>query len=271
MQTTSGPSPMVSVETRRPGQRDVVDAQQRRAAVGQAEQALEADGQVEVAAGVEQALPEGLDARQLALAQGQPGLGVGADDDVGLAPRAALAHARPVGRAAHLPGLADVAQAHVVGRVEVLRRAEIALGQRAEGLVDQGEAPGVGQLAGHGRAPYTRPRPIPAPAIRRVRTLRRLGVDGPRDPPPRHAHRPQAAAGAARPGARRHLLVRADGLQPHPHRQRAALRRPLAAQALPRARGLRGDARGQRHRHQRQDLRRRAAAGRRRAPTWRAR
>ena len=39
------------------------------------------------------------------------------------------------------------------------------------------------------------------------------------------------------------------------------LRRPLAVQALPRARGLRDDARRQRHRHQRQDLRRRAAAG----------
>ena len=53
---------------------DVVDAQQRRAPVGQAEQALEADGQVDVAARVEQALPEGVDARQLALAQGQPRL-----------------------------------------------------------------------------------------------------------------------------------------------------------------------------------------------------
>ena len=54
--------------------RDVMDAQQRRAPVGQAEHALEADGQVDVAAGVELALPEGLDARQLAFAQGQPRL-----------------------------------------------------------------------------------------------------------------------------------------------------------------------------------------------------
>ena len=141
------------------GKPDVVDAHQRRAAVGQAEHALEADGQIDVAAGVELALPEGLDARQLALAQGQPGRGVGADDHVGLAPRAALAHARPVGGAAHLPGPPDVAQAHVVGRIEALRSAEIALGQRAEGLVEQGQAPGVGQLAGHGRGPYTATRP----------------------------------------------------------------------------------------------------------------
>ena len=42
---------------------------------------------------------------------------------------------------------------------EALWGAEIAFGQRAEGLVDQSEAPGVGQLAGHGRAPYTPPRP----------------------------------------------------------------------------------------------------------------
>ena len=47
------------------------------------------------------------------------------------------------------------------------------------------------------------------------------------------------ALGAARPGPRRHLRLRADGLHPHPRRQRAAVRRLLAAQALPRARGLR--------------------------------
>ena len=53
--------------------------------VGQPEQALEADREVEIAAGVEPALAERLDARELALAQLQPGLGVGADHDVGLA------------------------------------------------------------------------------------------------------------------------------------------------------------------------------------------
>src|SRR3954466_13650938 len=138
---------------------DVVDAHQRRAPVGQPEQALEADGQVDVAAGVEQPLPEGVDARELPLAQGQPRLRIGPDDDVGLAARGALAHARAVGRAAHLPRAPHVAQADVVGGVEALRRAEIALGQRREGLVEVREAPGVGQLAGHGRGPYTRARP----------------------------------------------------------------------------------------------------------------
>ena len=62
---------------------DVVEAQQRGAAVGQAEQALEADGEVEVAARVERALREGLDAGELAVAQAQPGRRVGADGDVG--------------------------------------------------------------------------------------------------------------------------------------------------------------------------------------------
>ena len=62
MSRTSGPSPIVSVETRGAARLDLVDAHERRAAVGQAEEALEADGEVEVAARVEQALAEGLDA-----------------------------------------------------------------------------------------------------------------------------------------------------------------------------------------------------------------
>ena len=45
---------------------------------------------------------------------------------------------------------------------------------------------------------------------------------------------------APRSGPRGHLRLRADGLQPHPHRQRPAVRRVLPAQALPGARGLRG-------------------------------
>ena len=154
-----GPSPIVSVDTRRPGSRTSWMRTSGGRPLGRRNMPSKPIGQVDVAARVEQALPEGLDARQLALAQGQPRLGVGADDDVGLAAGGALAHARPVRRAAHLPGAAHVAEAHVVGGVEALRGAEVALGQRAEGLVEQREAPGVGQLAGHGRAPYTRPRP----------------------------------------------------------------------------------------------------------------
>ena len=53
---------------------DVVDAQQRRAAVGKAEHALEADRQVEVAAGVEAALRERLDAGEVTAPQREPGL-----------------------------------------------------------------------------------------------------------------------------------------------------------------------------------------------------
>ena len=64
---------------------DVVDAHERRAAAGEAEHALEADREVEVAAGIEEALRERLDTGQLAPAQPQPGVGVGADHDVGVA------------------------------------------------------------------------------------------------------------------------------------------------------------------------------------------
>ena len=60
------------------------------------------------------------------------------------------------------------------------------------------------------------------------------------------------------PGRVGDLRLRADRLRPHPRRQRAAVRRLLAAQALPRARGLRRHVRRERHRRQRQDLRRRA-------------
>ncbi len=64
------------------------------------------------------------------------------------------------------------------------------------------------------------------------------------------------------PDARgRHLRLRPDRLQPHPHRQRAPVRRLLAVRALPALGGLQGAARRQRHRHQRQDLHRGGAGG----------
>ena len=239
-----------------------MDAHERRAPVGQAEQALEADGQVDVAAGVEQALPEGVDARQLALAQGQPRLRVGPDDDVGLAAGASPCARAPRGSCSgpptcgpRRPGGRGRWRRSPPGRRDSARAA-----WRRPRRGPRGAGRGAARRAWQGTL-YTGPA-APALAIRPVRTLRRLGGDGPRDPPARHAHGAQAAARAARPRPRGHLLVRADGLQPHPHRQRAALRRPLAVQALPRARGLRDDARRQRHRHQRQDLRRRAAARR---------
>ena len=172
--TSSGPSPIVSVETFRRPTRHVADAQQRRAAVREPEQALEAERQVQLAAGVEQALGERLDARQLALAQrGSQVCGVGADRDVRPAPRGAHPHARAVGGTADLPGVAHVAQAHVVGGVEARLRAEVAARERAEGLLD------LLRERRHGRH-----------ATRRARGTRQAEVASPlraRNPPLRHA------------------------------------------------------------------------------------
>jgi len=110
------------------GQADVVEVQQRRPAVRAREAALEADGQVEVAAGVEQALREGLDARDLTLAQAQPGVRVGADDHV-RAPTCPRADMGATLGEADLPRLAHVAEADVVGGVEARLGAQIALRQ----------------------------------------------------------------------------------------------------------------------------------------------
>ena len=133
---------------------DVVDAQQRRAAVGEAEHALEADRQVEVAAGVEAALRERLDAGEVTAPQREPGLGVGADDDVGPAAGDAGAHAGAVGRTSHLPRVADVAEPQVVGRVEVGVGAEIARRQAPERLLHLRKArhgaDGTGRVGPHG-------------------------------------------------------------------------------------------------------------------------
>src|SRR3954452_6629558 len=53
------------------------------------------------------------------------------------------------------------------------------------------------------------------------------------DPPARHALGVALRPRDPRPGPGGDLRVRPDGLQPHPHRQRAPVRRVLAAQALP--------------------------------------
>ena len=58
--------------------RHVVDLQQRRPAAGEPEQALEGDRVVEVAAHGQQRRSNASIARELALAQAQPGGGVGA-------------------------------------------------------------------------------------------------------------------------------------------------------------------------------------------------
>ena len=80
--STSGPLPMVRVEIRWRPDRDVADLQQRRTAAAQAEHPLEGDGVVEVAPDVQPPAAERVDAGELALAQRQPGRGVGGDRDV---------------------------------------------------------------------------------------------------------------------------------------------------------------------------------------------
>ena len=96
---------------------------------------LEADREVEVAAGVQQALRERLDAGEITAAEAEPGVGVGADHDVGGPAGHPGADAGAVGGTADLPGVPDVAQADVVGRVEPRLRAQVALGQRPECLL----------------------------------------------------------------------------------------------------------------------------------------
>ena len=111
---------------------------------------------------------------QLALAQAQPRLGVGADDDVGLAFGRTLAHARAVGGAAHLPGVADVSQPHVIGGVEARRSAEVALGKGAKELLgrerdmEEEPDPRVGQASpeeamAQAQRPANRYRPVDRP------------------------------------------------------------------------------------------------------------
>ena len=153
-----GPSPIVSVETFSAPDRHVVDAQQRRAAVREPEQALEADREVEVAAGVEPALRERLDARELALAQAQPRRGVGADRRRPAGARGAHPDAGAVGRAADLPGVADVAEAHVVGGVEARLGAQIALGSVRKASWTSFESVATGRTLPGGRAERARRR-----------------------------------------------------------------------------------------------------------------
>ena len=113
--------------------RHVVDAQQRRAAAGQAEQPLEADGEVEVAARVQAALGERLDAVEARprAARSQVWASVPMVTS-GLRRRQPAPHARAVLGAADLPGAADVAEPDVPGRVEARPAPEVALRQGAE-------------------------------------------------------------------------------------------------------------------------------------------
>ena len=108
---------------------------QRVAAAWQVEHAFEAQCQIEVAAGVEAALRESLEAREATFAQCKPCRGVGPDDHVGIAGgRGANGALRAA--EANLPGATDVAQADLECRVEIVGGAKVAarqFGERLEG------------------------------------------------------------------------------------------------------------------------------------------
>ena len=249
-QHVSGPSPIVSVETcRRPTGTSWMRSSGGRP-FGQPEQALEADREVEVAAGVEPALGERLDARQLALAQAAARCAASVPIvDVGPAAGGAHAHARAVRGAADLPRVADVAQAHVVGGVEAGLGARGSARERAEGLLD------LLRERRHEPARYP-PRP---------RGTRRPAVASPlraRDPPPRHAARAACGRWSRASPARSGSTPAGPTVYARIHVGNA---RPFVVFSLLKRflehEGLRGDAGGQHHRHQRQDLRRRAGRG----------
>ena len=99
------------------------------------------------------------------------------------------------------------------------------------------------------RAARATARPTDAGALSDSCRLRSL------DAPVRHADA-DARRVAACPRADPDVLLRADRLPAHPHRQRGAVRPVDVAEAMARRCGLRDVARRQHHRHQRQDLRR---------------
>ena len=231
--------------------------------LGSAEPALEADGEVEVAARVEQAPP-----RRPRRPRARPRAAAATSrrrcrsTTSGRAAVAPGAHAGAVRSVQpDLPGAAHVAEAHVVGRVEARLGAEIALGERPEGLVDRLQAPREASDSGHGRRYPT----VIGPPDRESHSASpvRLPERYARDPPPRHAHRASstaleprpAGAWASTPAGRRSTAASTSATRGRSSSS-ALLKRFLAHE------GLRRDARRQRHRRQRQDLRRGARGGR---------
>ena len=164
-------------------------------------------------------------------AQLEPGGGVGPDHDVGRPARDALAHPRDVRRRPHLEGMADVAQPHLVGRVESIGGAQIPLRQRAKRLLDLAQPGGRGQCGRHEARDLTHGgRSITIDQWPSSRSAAQAPWrSGPVHCAPCATIRLHdtrsgrlSALGAARPGQGRDLRVRAHGLQPHPRRQRAA-------------------------------------------------
>ena len=241
-----------------PPDRHVVHAQQRRAAVREPEQALEAEREVQLAARVQAALGERLDARQLALAQLQPGGGVGADRDVRPPARRARAHAGAVRGAADLPRVPDVAQAHVVRGVEARLRAEIAAREGAEGLLDLLRERRHGRHATRQRRGMRRLDPLMWPCVRQIRLYdtrtRSVRPLEPRDP---------GRVGIYACGPTVYARVHVGNARPFV--VFSQLKRFLEHE------GYDVTFVGQHHGHQRQDLRRRARPRGATRPTWRAR
>ena len=161
---------------------------------------------------------------------------------VGRPARGALAHAGAVARAADLPDVAEVAEPDVVGGVEARRRRPDTA-RAGSGTPDRRGPGGPRAVAPQApAAPYRSPRADDPPRARRSCGTRNRStrVAGPCAQISLHDTRTGQARAARAPGPwpRRHLRLRPDGLRTHPRRQRPAVRGLLAAQAIPRARGL---------------------------------
>ena len=200
------------------------------APVGQAEEALEADRQVEVAA-----RPEAPLVRKASRPESRP------SRSASQVPRRCRSRRRPRarGEVADLAALAAQLAPPRCGRRPRAGPgrsrgsplgAQVALGERGERLLDpaqpcsSSECASIGQLGIASGASaridrLVRRRAVAANSMPRVREV---AIQ-------RHPERRAARARAARARRGRDLCLRPDRLQPHPHRQRAALRRLLAA------------------------------------------
>jgi len=113
---------------------------QRRAAAGQPEHTLKADGVVQVAVHAEQAPHKRVDPGHLTLAQGQPGGRIGGDRDVGRAAGGPLAYPGAMAGAPDFPRVAEITELDVVGGVEAGVGAQVPVRQGPKRLFDVGEA-----------------------------------------------------------------------------------------------------------------------------------
>ena len=117
--------------------------------MGKPEEALERDRQVHVAAGPEPAGAEGVEAGELALAQLQPCLRVGADDDVGVLAVPGNHHAT-VRPQLDAPAHAQVLELDAVAGAEALVGPAVTLGEGRECVLHLLEPPFLCLPAVHG-------------------------------------------------------------------------------------------------------------------------